>query len=65
MLGKQEKPKPSTVKIVVIGDSNVGKTSILHTLRHREPKEGGNMRPTIGADFVEHSITVDDERTHL
>ena len=37
------------LKIVVLGDSDVGKTSLL--MRYTQGKNPQNTKPTIGADF--------------
>ena len=37
------------LKIVVLGDADVGKTSLL--MRYTQGKPPMNMKPTIGADF--------------
>jgi len=41
--------KKNFLKIVVLGDANVGKTSLL--MRYTQGKNPQNMKPTIGADF--------------
>ena len=46
------------LKIVVIGDSGVGKTSILEALNYK--KISKSAKPTIGAEFVKKKITLDD-----
>ena len=37
------------LKIVVLGDSDVGKTSLL--MRYTKGEHASNTKPTIGADF--------------
>ena len=56
------KPK-SQLKIVVIGDSCVGKTSILHRFVKQEFSQ--NYRATIGADFLSKEIVVDEKHISL
>ena len=46
------------IKVVVIGDSSVGKTSIIQMFEHSKFTE--NFKPTIGADFSNKEIVLDD-----
>ena len=46
------------LKIVVLGDADVGKTSLL--MRYTQGKEPKNMKPTIGADFQKKEVVVDN-----
>ena len=46
------------VKVVVIGDSSVGKTSIIQTFQNSKFTQ--NYKPTIGADFSFKEIVLDD-----
>ena len=46
------------LKIVIIGDSGVGKTSVLEALNYK--KISKSAKPTIGAEFVKKKITLDD-----
>ena len=46
------------IKVVVIGDSSVGKTSIIQMFEHSRFTE--NFKPTIGADFSNKEIVLDD-----
>lgn len=48
-----------TYKIIVVGDSNVGKTSL--TYRFCEGKFLANSEATIGVDFRERNVTVEGE----
>lgn len=50
-------------KIVVLGNSGVGKTSIIY--RHRYGAELGPCNPTIGASFVNCKMDVDGEPMQL
>ena len=49
--------KKCFVKIVAIGDSGVGKTSLIQMFEHTRFTE--NFKPTIGADFSNKEITID------
>jgi Ras-related protein Rab-7A len=44
------------VKVVAIGDSGVGKTSLIQMFEHLKFTE--SFKPTIGADFSNKEITV-------
>jgi Ras-related protein Rab-7A len=46
------------VKVVIIGDSGVGKTSVIQMFEHS--KFTDNFKPTIGADFSNKEITLED-----
>jgi len=46
------------VKLVIIGDSAVGKTSLIQMFEHN--KFNQSFKPTIGADFSNKEITMDD-----
>ena len=45
------------MKVVAIGDSGVGKTSLIQMFEHSRYTE--NFKPTIGADFSNKEITID------
>ena len=49
--------KKCFVKVVAIGDSGVGKTSMIQMFEHTRFTE--NFKPTIGADFSNKEITID------
>ena len=49
--------KKCFVKVVAIGDSGVGKTSLIQMFEHARFTE--NFKPTIGADFSNKEITID------
>ena len=51
--------KKCFVKIVAIGDSGVGKTSLIQMFEHSRFTE--NFKPTIGADFSNKEITIDNK----
>ena len=46
------------VKVVVIGDSYVGKTSLIQMFEHSKFSE--NFKPTIGADFSNKEFASED-----
>ena len=46
------------VKVVIIGDSGVGKTSLIQMFEHAKFTE--NFKPTIGADFSNKEISLED-----
>ena len=50
--------KKNFLKIVVLGDSDVGKTSLL--LRYTQGKNPTNTKPTIGADFQKKEVVVNN-----
>ena len=50
--------KKNFLKIVILGDSGVGKTSILQ--QYLNGKVSGNSKPTIGADFSKKEILIDN-----
>jgi small GTP-binding protein len=50
--------KPILLKVVLIGESGVGKTSLLWSLCNRKLKDGESMQPTIGVDFLTHKTSV-------
>ena len=52
-----------TFKIVMIGDSGVGKSCIL--LRFADDKFNDNFYATIGVDFRFKNLTVDDKQIKL
>ena len=49
--------KKCFVKVVAIGDSGVGKTSLIQMFEHSKYTE--SFKPTIGADFSNKEITID------
>ncbi|KAI9283303.1 hypothetical protein BY458DRAFT_543584 [Sporodiniella umbellata] len=53
--------KPIPVKLVLLGESAVGKSSLALRFVNREYTD--NKEPTIGAAFLTQKCTVDDERT--
>ena len=55
---EQENIKKNFLKIVVIGDSNVGKTSLM--CRFADDKAPLNLKPTVGADFKKKELFVNN-----
>ena len=55
--------KPPNYRVVMIGNSSVGKTSILHRLIFDKFHEQNNQ--TVGAAFSMHTINVDGEKVSL
>ena len=53
-LGRPGAKNKHFVKVVVIGDSFVGKTSLIQMFEHSRFTE--NFKPTIGADFSNKEI---------
>lgn len=53
-LGRASAKNKHFVKVVVIGDSFVGKTSLIQMFEHSRFTE--NFKPTIGADFSNKEI---------
>ena len=51
------------IKIVVLGDSGVGKTSLLDQYVNR--KFSTAYKATIGADFLTKEVTIDDKLVTL
>ena len=49
--------KKCFVKVVAIGDSGVGKTSLIQMFEHSRFTD--NFKPTIGSDFSNKEITID------
>ena len=50
--------KKNFLKIVVLGDSDVGKTSLL--MRYTKGTAPTKMKPTIGADFQKKEVVVNN-----
>ena len=61
--GTKGKQFDFTFKIVMIGDSGVGKSCIL--LRFADDKFNDNFYATIGVDFRFKNLTVDDKQIKL
>ena len=55
--------KNRVLKILVIGDSGVGKTSMLQS--YINGKIDKSVKPTIGADFLKKKLTIDDTEVTL
>lgn len=50
-------------KIIFVGDSNVGKTCIIHSFTSGEFRD--NHQNTIGVDFIVHSMVIDGKRVKV
>ena len=55
--------KKCFIKLVVIGDSGVGKSSLIHYFQKGTFSE--SFKPTIGADFANKDVVLDDRRCVL
>jgi Ras-related protein Rab-7A len=51
--------KKQFLKIVILGDSGVGKTTLLQ--QYVTSKVSGTSKPTIGADFQKKEIMIDNQ----
>ena len=47
------------IKLVVIGDSGVGKSSLIHFFQKGQFSD--HFKPTIGADFANREVVVEDK----
>lgn len=56
-MAKDKKDTQKPLKVLLIGDAGVGKTSLLEQFQYNKFQE--NQRPTIGADFVKKQIELD------
>ena len=54
---------PTTVKVVLLGDSGVGKTSIV--TRYTTGIVQQSVKPTVGAAFVTKELTVENQEFEL
>jgi Ras-related protein Rab-7A len=52
------KGKTGFLKVIIIGDSGVGKTSLLEAYNYK--KISKSAKPTIGAEFLKKKITLPD-----
>lgn len=50
-------------KIIFIGDSNVGKTCIIHSFQSGEFRD--QQHNTIGVDFTVHTMDIDGKRVKV
>jgi Ras-related protein Rab-7A len=50
--------KSNFLKIVILGDSGVGKTTLLQ--QYLNGKTNGQSKPTIGADFSKKEILIEN-----
>ena len=56
---RRSKKKKIFFKIVIIGDSNVGKSCLIH--RYVKSQFAKDFKPTIGAEFSNKEIFVDNK----
>ncbi|QLQ82202.1 hypothetical protein HG537_0G04570 [Torulaspora globosa] len=52
--------KKNILKVIILGDSGVGKTSLMH--RYVNDKYSQQYKATIGADFLTKEVVVDDDK---
>ncbi|OQR84932.1 ras family GTPase [Achlya hypogyna] len=52
-----------TLKVIVLGNGNVGKTSL--TTQYAKGRFTSNYKKTIGVDFMERTVTIDGDDVHL
>merc|ERR1712178_190285 len=57
---KMASRKKVLLKVIILGDSGVGKTSLMN--RYVNRKFSNQYKATIGADFLTKDITLDDNR---
>jgi Ras-related protein Rab-7A len=50
--------KKGFLKVIIIGDSGVGKTSLLESFNYK--KISKSAKPTIGAEFLKKKVTLKD-----
>mmetsp|Transcript_16938 Transcript_16938/g.24481 ORF Transcript_16938/g.24481 Transcript_16938/m.24481 type:complete len:173 (-) Transcript_16938:438-956(-) len=55
-MSNPSRPKKQTLKIILLGDSGVGKTSLMN--RYSTGKFTGQYKATIGADFLSKELAV-------
>jgi len=52
--------KAEEIKLLVLGDSGVGKSCIVH--RYVEGKFAQNVRSTLGVEFKQKAVKINDKR---
>ena len=55
--------KKQFLKIVILGDSGVGKTTLLQSCVTKQAT--AYSKPTIGADFQKKEVMIDNEQVNL
>ena len=60
---KESEEKEKKYKIVMLGDQNVGKTSIINRFKHN--KFVGNIEPTLALDFQSKELIIDNINVKL
>ena len=63
-------PKINKFKVVLVGDQNVGKTSVISRFIHDSFEMSSNVicliiKPTVGIDFITKTMQVDGETLRL
>eukprot|EP00923_Selenidium_pygospionis_P053503 GHVN01092724.1.p2 GENE.GHVN01092724.1~~GHVN01092724.1.p2 ORF type:complete len:190 (+),score=31.34 GHVN01092724.1:169-738(+) len=56
----QPRSNPSLLKVIILGDSGVGKTSLMN--QYVNNKFSNQYKATIGADFLTKEITIDGQK---
>ena len=61
----QSRPEPYDLlfKVVTIGDSNSGKTSLIHRYINGMPLETDSNKPTVGIEFSSKNLVKEDAKT--
>ncbi|XP_023238297.1 ras-related protein Rab-7a-like [Centruroides sculpturatus] len=57
-INKMSSRKKVLLKVIILGDSGVGKTSLMN--QYVNKKFSNQYKATIGADFLTKEVTVDD-----
>jgi len=55
--------KKILLKVIILGDSNVGKTSLMNQFVHK--RFSNQYKATIGADFLTKELMIDDKLVTL
>lgn len=55
--------KKVLLKVIILGDSGVGKTSLMNQYVNR--KFSNQYKATIGADFLTKEVTIDDRFAYI
>jgi len=61
--GKVKRRKKVLLKVIILGDSGVGKTSLMN--QYVNKKFSNQYKATIGADFLTKEVTVDDRHVTM
>ena len=63
MLDRGKMVSKSMLKVIILGDSGVGKTSLMNQYVNR--KFSTQYKATIGADFLTKEVTVEDRQVTM